>query len=132
VLVTGEMALSVILVVGAGLLIRSLWQLRAVNPGFDPEGLVTFFISPPPTRARDPAGLTALYAEIQDVVRGLPGVTSTALTNFTPLGPGGLPSPVEIVGRDPDPTHDPQVWFMTVSSGYFRTMRIAPRGTRTL
>ena len=132
VLVAGEIALAVILVVGAGLLIKSLWRLRAVNPGFDPEGLVTFFISPPPTRARGPASLTALYTEIQDAARGLPGVTSTALTNFTPLGPGGLPSPVEIAGRAPDPVHDPQVWFMTVSPGYFRTMRMLLRAGRDL
>jgi len=132
VLVTGEIALAVILVVGAGLLIRSLWQLRAVNPGFAPEGLVTFFISPPPTRARSPAALTALYTEIQDAARALPGVTSTGLTNFTPLGPGGLPSPVEIAGRAADPMHDPQVWFMTVSPGYFRTMGIPLRAGREL
>src|SRR5439155_775537 len=50
-LVISEIALSVVLVVGAGLLIRSLWRLRAVNPGFDPAGLVRFYISPPPPRA---------------------------------------------------------------------------------
>jgi len=132
VLVACEMALALILVVGAGLLIRSLWRLQAVNPGFDPEGLVTFFISPPPARARSPAGLTALYTEIQDAARALPGVTNTALTNFTPLGPGGLPSPVEIAGRAADPMHDPQVWFMTVSPGYFRTMGIPLRAGREL
>jgi len=129
VLVTGEIALAVILVVGAGLLIRSLWQLRAVNPGFDPEGLVTFFISPSP-RVQDPASLTALYERIEEAARALPGVTSVALTNFPPLSSGGLPSPVEIPGRAPDPLHDPQVWFFTVSPGYFRTMRIPIRRGR--
>jgi len=57
-------------------------------------------------------------------------VTSVALTNFTPLSGGGLPSPVEIQGRAPDPLHDPRVWFMTVSPGYFRTMRIPVRAGR--
>jgi putative ABC transport system permease protein len=129
-LVISEIALAVILVVGAGLLIRSLWQLRAVNPGFEPEGLVTFFISPPPLRAQDPASLAALYTQVQDAARALPGVTSVALTNFPPLSGGGLPSPVEIPGRAPDPLHDPRVWFMTVSPGYFRTMRIPVRAGR--
>src|SRR2546427_495820 len=129
VLVTGEIALAVILVVGAGLLIRSLWQLRAVNPGFHPEGLVTFFISPGP-RVQDPANLTALYERIEEAARALPGVTSVALTNFTPLSSGGLPSPVEIPGRAPDPLHDPQVWFFTASPGYFRTMHIPIRRGR--
>jgi len=131
VLVAGEIALAVILVAGAGLLIRSLSRLRAVNPGFDPEGLVTFVIFPPQTRPLSPAGLTALYREIVDAARVLPGVTSTALTNFTP-GPGGLPSPVEIAGRAPDPVRDPQVLLMTVSPGYFRTMRIPLRAGREL
>ena len=129
-LVTSEIALAVVLVVGAGLLIRSLWQLRAVNPGFDAQGLVTFWISPPPTRAQNPARLAALYTQVEDAARALPGVTSVALTNFTPLSPAGLPSPVEIPGRAPDPERDPRVWFMTVSPGYFRTMRIPLRGGR--
>jgi len=129
-LVISEIALSVVLVVGAGLLIRSLWRLRAVNPGFDPAGLVTFFISPPPLRAQDPVRLAALYTQVEDAARGLPGVTSVALTNFTPLSAGGLPSPVEIPGRAPDPLRDPRVWFMTVSPGYFRTMRIPVRAGR--
>ncbi|HEY6157422.1 MAG TPA: ABC transporter permease [Gemmatimonadales bacterium] len=130
VLVVGEIALAVILVVGAGLLTRSLWRLRMVNPGFEPDGLVTAFISPPPARAENPATLSALYTQIQDAARVLPGVTSVALTNFTPLSGGGLPSPVAVVGRAPDPVHDPQVWFMTVSPGYFRTMRIPIRAGR--
>jgi len=129
-LVTSEIALAVVLVVGAGLLIRSLWQLVAVNPGFDPQGLVTFWISPPPLRAQDPARLAALYTRVEDAARALPGVTSVALTNFAPLSGGGLPSPVEIPGRVPDPLRDPRVWFMTVSPGYFRTMRIPLRAGR--
>src|SRR5438477_7480332 len=129
-LVMSEIALAVVLVVGAGLLIRSLWQLRAVNPGFDPQGLVTFYISPTPPRAQDPTRLAALYTQAEDAARALPGVTSVALTNFTPLSAGGLPSPVEIPGRAPDPLRDPQVWFMTVSPGYFRAMRIPVRAGR--
>ena len=129
-LVIGEIALAVILVVGAGLLTRSLWQLRTVNPGFEPAGLVTAFISPPPARSATPASLTALYTQIQDAAQVLPGVTSVALTNFTPLSGGGLPSPVEVVGRAPDPVRDPRVWFMTVSPAYFRTMRIPIRAGR--
>src|SRR2546429_204893 len=129
-LVISELALPVVLVVGAGLLIRSLWRLRAVNPGFDPAGLVTFYISPPPLRAQDPARLASLYTQVADAARALPGVTSVALTNFTPLSAGGLPSPVEIPGRAPDSLRDPRVWFMTVSPGYFRTMRIPVRAGR--
>src|SRR5437870_331543 len=113
-----------------GLLLRSRWQMQAVNPGFDPQGLATFYISPPPTRAQEPARLAALYTQIRDGAGALPGVTSVALTNFTPLSGGGLPSPVEIPGRAPDPVRDPPVWLMTVSPCYFRTMRIPVRAGR--
>ena len=128
VLVTSEIALAVILVAGAGLLVRSLRELRAVSPGFDSAGLTTFYVSPPP--GREPAALRALYFRILDAARALPGVTGVALTNFTPLSGGGLPSPVQVAGRAPDPEHDPQVWFMTVSPGYCRTMRIPVREGR--
>jgi len=127
VLVVGEIALAVILVVGAGLLTRSLWRLRMVNPGFEPDGLVTVYIGPPSARAWNPASLTALYTRMEDAARALPGVMSVALTNFTPLSGGGLPSPVQVPGRAADPARDPQVWFMTVSPDYFRTMRIPIR-----
>src|SRR5439155_1641635 len=125
-----ELAIRAALGAGRGRVVRSLWQLRAVNAGFDPQSLVTFYISPPPLRAKDPARLAALYTQVEDAARQLPGVTSVALTNFTPLSAGGLPSPVDIPGRASDPLHDPQVWFMTVSPGYFRTMRIPVRAGR--
>lgn len=132
ILVTSEISLAGILLVGAGLLIRSLWLLRAVNPGFDAERLITFHISPPRVGETDPARLIALYERIEEAARALPGVTSVALTNFPPLSPGGVPSPVEVPGRAPDPVHDPQVLFLTVSPGYFRTMSIPVRAGREL
>src|SRR5207249_7190834 len=104
--------------------------VRRVNPGFDPQGLAAVFSSPPAPRAQDPVPLAALYTQAADGARALPGVTSVALTNFAPLSAGGLPPPVEIPGRAPDPLRDPQVWFMTVSPGYFRTMRIPVRAGR--
>ncbi len=128
-LVVSEIALAVVLVAGAGLLIRSLWELRSVDPGFDPTGLVTAFIGPP-ARTKDAASLMPLYERIEEAAQALPGVTSAALTNFTPLSNSGLPSPVEIPGRVPDPTHDPQVLLLTVSPAYFRTMRIPVRSGR--
>ena len=129
-LVAAEVALAVVVVVGAGLLVKSLWRLRAVDPGFDPRGLVTFSMWPPPSEQDNPAKLAALYERVEQTVRGLPGVTHVALTNFMPLSGASLPSPVAIPGRVPDPLHDPQVIFRTVSPGYFQTMRIPLRAGR--
>ena len=122
VLVTGEIALAMILVVGAGLLVRSLVALRAVDPGFKPDHMILFNLAPPATEA-DPANEAVFYQQVANVARALPGVASVALTNFPPLSDnGGLPSPVDIPGRIPDPQHDPQVLFETVSPGYFATI----------
>jgi len=111
-----------ILVVGAGLLVRSLVALRAVDPGFKPDHLILFNVAPPTTEA-DATKAAVFYQQVANVARALPGVTSVALTNFPPLSDnGGLPSPVEVPGRTPDPQHDPQVLFETVSPGYFATI----------
>ncbi len=129
-LVTAEIALAVVLVVGAGLLIRSLARLRAVDPGFDPQGVVTFYMDPPAADQENPEKLAALYRRVEDAARALPGVTGVALVNFLPLSGSWLPSPVEVAGRAPDPEHDPPVVFMTVSPDYFRVMRIPQRAGR--
>jgi putative ABC transport system permease protein len=129
-LVTAEIALALILAVGAGLLIRSLARLRSVDAGFDPQGLVTFYMDPPAADQRNPEKLAALYQRVEDAVRALPGVTDVALVNFLPLSGSWLPSPVEVPGRAPDPEHDPPVIFMTVSPDYFRVMRIPQRAGR--
>jgi predicted permease len=130
-LVTAEIALAVILVVGAGLLVRSLARLRAVDPGFDPQGIVTFYMDPPAADQHNPAKLAALYQRVEDAVRALPGVTDVALVNFLPLSGSSLPSPVQVPGRVPDPEHDPPVVFITASPHYFRVMRIPLRAGRT-
>ncbi|HZH40079.1 MAG TPA: ABC transporter permease [Gemmatimonadales bacterium] len=123
-LVTGEIALAMVLVVGAGLLVRSLLKLSAVNPGFAPDHLIVLSVSPPGSTGPNEAAIAAFYQRIENIAAALPGVARTGMTNFAPLVDGGLPSPVEVAGRVPDPKHDPQVLFQTVSPGYFAAMEI--------
>ena len=130
VLVTGEVALAMILVVGAGLLVRSLWALRRVDPGFSADHLIVFQVAPPPSIGGDLAKTAAFYEQLEDLARALPGAGRVALANFAPLGAGGLSSPVEVPGRTPDPERDPEVLFQTVSPGYFATMGIPIREGR--
>ena len=84
-LIVAEFALALMLLVGAGLLVRSLQQLQQVRPGFDLDHLVAIPIDPPSPRYDDPARALALYDAIAETVRGVPGVRSVSLTNHVPL-----------------------------------------------
>lgn len=130
VLVTAEIALALILVAGAGLLIRSLQELQRLELGFDPERMVTFDITPPSPRYDDPRDAAALYARIADAVRPLPGVERVALANFPP-GSGGIPTRVEVDGKVPyGEWGDRGASFRTISRGYFHATGIPLRQGR--
>ena len=84
-LVAGEVALAVLLVIAAGLLIRSFWTLSHVNPGFQPEQILTARITPSESFCNDPSRCITFYRSLQDSIRALPGVTRVALINDLPL-----------------------------------------------
>jgi len=84
-LVVAEVALALVLLVGAGLLLRSLRQLFAVEPGFDPSGVVTMQLQVAGARFTDEAGVTRFFDRAVDAVRAVPGVTSAAWTSQLPL-----------------------------------------------
>jgi putative ABC transport system permease protein len=124
-LVVSEVALSVMLLAGAGLLLRSYGRLWQTNPGFAPDHLLTARISLPPLQYRDPARITAFYSELLSDARALPGVVSAGAVDGLPFGGGGRGGDFEIVGR-PWPTADavPDVAKRNAMPGYFQTMRI--------
>ena len=124
-LVISEVALSVMLLAGAGLLLRSYARLWQTNPGFVPDHLLTARISLPPLQYRDPARITAFYAELLAGVRALPGVISASTVDGLPFGGGGGGGDFKIVGR-PWPSSEavPDVRKRIAMPGYFQTMRI--------
>lgn len=129
-LVTAEIALALMLVAGAGLLIRSFWQLQRLELGFDPSRVVTFDVTPPSPRYDDPREAAALYARLADAVRPIPGVEQVALSNFPPGG-GGIPTRVEVDGKVLyGEWGDRGAIFRTISPGYFHTMEIPLRQGR--
>ncbi|HET7551529.1 MAG TPA: ABC transporter permease [Gemmatimonadaceae bacterium] len=129
-LVTAEIALALMLVAGAGLLIRSFWQLQRLELGFDPERMVTFDVTPPSPRYDDPRDAAALYARVADAVRPIAGVERVALANFPP-GSGGIPTRVEVDGRVPyGEWGDRGASFRTISRGYFGATGIPLRQGR--
>jgi putative ABC transport system permease protein len=130
-LVALEVALALVLLIGTGLLVRSLWMLTHVDPGFDPIRLATVAVFPPSPRYDAPDRAVELYRRVTDAIAVLPGVEQVALSNHLPLSGSYLFRPIEIPGRPPDPEGDEQALFRTISAEYFDTMRIPIRRGRS-
>jgi putative ABC transport system permease protein len=125
VLVVAEVALSLVLLIGAGLLIRSLWVLRSVNPGFDPHGVVTMNVSIPTGKFTVPAQQINYYGRVLDRLRVLPGVQSAGLIDSLPLSDDGSHQPIAIEGRPAAAMADlPEVEVRLISPGYMSAMHI--------
>ena len=124
-ILAGEVALTLVLLVSAGLLLRSLYELSETNPGFDPAHVLTVQISPNPSSCTARAACIALYDRLLDRTRGIPGVEAVAMANSVPLE-GRLPTvPVDVEGHPKTADHGaPMFWFGAVTPEYFRAMRI--------
>jgi putative ABC transport system permease protein len=123
-LVVGEFALALMLLVGAGLLVRSLQRLQQVRPGFDLNHLVAIPIDPPSPRYDDPARALALYDAVAEAIRAVPGVRSVGLTNHVPLSGASMPSRFEVAGAPADTGGGTGVLFRSVDAEYFGTAGI--------
>jgi predicted permease len=124
-IVASEFALALILLVGAGLVIRSFFHLLAVNPGFNPRNVVAAVISVSGSREADPHQRAAFFQELTAKVRSLPGVDSASMINHLPLHGDLWGFPFQIQGRPPAlPGEKPVGAFRVVLPGYFHTMQI--------
>ena len=132
-LVVGQVASALILLAGAGLLIRSFYEIEHVDAGFDPEHVMTMRIAPAPFKYRGHSDLQVqLGASILEEVHALPGVKSAGIATDVPL----LPSPFYIMrfeGRPPvTPSQAPIVNYFAVTPGYFETMGMRLLRGRTI
>jgi putative ABC transport system permease protein len=133
VLVVSEVALSLVLLIGAGLMVRTLWQLSNIRPGFDPNGVLTMNISVPANKFNTPNAQIAFFERVLQQVRTTPGVESAGVIDDLPMGGGGSHQPVAIEGQPRVPMADqPEVDVRLVSPGYLRTMRVPLLGGRDL
>jgi putative ABC transport system permease protein len=124
-LVVSEVALSLMLLIGAGLLIRSLWVLHNVNPGFDAHDVVTMNISIPTNKFTGPAQQISYFARVLDRVRNLPGVQSAGVIDSLPLSEDGSHQPIALEGRPAAAMADlPEVEVRLISPGYMDAMHI--------
>jgi putative ABC transport system permease protein len=125
-LVVAEVALALVLLVGAGLMIRSFARLMAIDPGFDPNGVVTMRLTLPAAKYRDLDRWAAFHEDLVRRVAGIPGATAAGINSAIPLEGGGSESGVIVEGR-PLPTAnmpDTMTLFQTSSPGYLRAMGI--------
>ncbi|PYS79346.1 MAG: ABC transporter permease [Acidobacteria bacterium] len=125
-LVVTEIALSLVLLVGAGLLLKSFFRLRAVNPGFNPQDVLTMQLDLHGPNYQKGAQLTAFHDQLLDRVKALPGVEAVATASAVPVAPdaGFWHLSFAIEGQTPDPANRPVAFYNGVSPDYFRTMQI--------
>ena len=124
VLVGVEVALSLVLLAGAGLLGRSVWSLLHVDPGFDAANVLTFSVAVPEGRYPTPAARSVFFDTALSRLRALPGVTNAAFIDSLPLT-GGSVQPFTIVGRPAPAAADAlEIAVRQMSPDYFRAMRI--------
>ena len=125
VLIVAEVALSLILLTGAGLLTNSFVRLMQVPLGFNPQNILTIqLFSPDVTEARPDARILAKWQDVLEKVRSVPGVQSAGLVNNLPIS-GGVATDFEIPGRPPfSRDNEPSAEVRITDSDYFRTMQI--------
>jgi putative ABC transport system permease protein len=123
VLVAAEVALSLLLLVGAGLLIKSFMRLQTVDAGFDPSGVLTMRVVIPSARYTQPDQVRTFYREVLRRVSALPGVTSVGASNGIPLsGSGGSGTTTIDNPAFADERGTPEADQRTVTPGYFEAM----------
>jgi len=116
-----QVAGSVVLLIGAGLLMRSFGALQSVDPGFDPENLVTMAVSLSGTD-RDTEEVIQFYRELTGVIESTPGVSAAAAVNALPISGGDSNGTVTIEGRPFEAGEAPNASFRRITPGYFPTV----------
>jgi putative ABC transport system permease protein len=129
-LVVAEIALALVLLAGAGLLIRSFARMRAVELGFTPSNVVSVTVDLPGSTYRDAAAMQRFHRSVLDGLATIPGVDAAGAINFRPLGGNIIAGDFDVEGGRQLP--DGALWTnkMVVSPGYFRTWGIRLRSGR--
>jgi putative ABC transport system permease protein len=122
VLVVSEIALAVVLLVGAGLLTKSFLRLTQVDPGFDPHQVLTFQLDSP--AGKQPGELPEFYREVVERMRALPGVSSASAVFSLPLTGDNVRSSIEIEGQPTPIGSRPSADFNVVEPDYFRAIGV--------
>jgi putative ABC transport system permease protein len=123
-MVVGEIALAVVLLVGAGLMMKSLLRLLQTNVGFNTENLLTMTIVLPPAKYPEPAPVFNFYTQLQERVRNLPGVVGAGTVDILPLN-GGNTTRFNVDGDPlPPPGKETEANVRVVNEHYFQTIGV--------
>ena len=125
-LVASQIALAIVVLAGSGLLMRTFQRMHAVRPGFDPQRVSTFWVSPPSSRYQGKSSVIRFYSQLTARVAAIPGVELVGLASRLPFDEHGIdPNPLY---PEDDPSYSsklpPLQLMTTVSADYFRAMRI--------
>jgi putative ABC transport system permease protein len=138
-LVIAQVTLTLVLLVGAGLLIKSFWHLQRVNLGMDPRQVLSFQTRLPASKGYKMVGIkngftqlavspvpADLFERVRERLQQVPGIQSVGGANVVPVGGGSMPAPIEIVGAHPrgDAAAEIVVNYALVTPAFFTTMRI--------
>ena len=127
VLLVAEIALSFVLLIGAGLLAKSFRQLTAIQPGFDPHGVLTARVALPLDRYQSPDQQRAFFEQLVEKLQALPGVASAGATASIPLRWITMNSPIQIEGQPPADfgvPNFPSANINSVTPGYLAALRV--------
>jgi putative ABC transport system permease protein len=121
-LVVSEIALSLVLLAGAGLAVRSFLTLISTDPGYDSNNLLTFYLGP---QVRKAAPAENFYGQVLERMNAIPGVVSVSMSKSIPPGGEEVDGPI-ITAKNPDidPNRAPDIIYNPISTNYFRTMRL--------
>ena len=124
-IVAFEVCASLMLLIGAGLLVRSFIRLERTSPGFRSENVLTAFVSLPVAQYREPSQRANFARMVLERVRAIPGVRSASTIDFLPYNGGPGSGGVEVEGHPRNPNEPQQIiWQTRASPGFFETLRI--------
>jgi len=131
VLVVGEVALALMLLSGAGLLMRSFYRLESMDPGFDPHGLLTFHTNLPGAKYKTDESQAEFYRRTLEQIRAIPGVSAAGAAQIFPLAGDDYILSFTQIGKPPvQQGNEPSAAFYASTPGYFSALRIPIKAGR--
>jgi putative ABC transport system permease protein len=123
-LMVAEVALSLVLLAGAGLMIKSFMRIHSIDPGFNPENVLTLQVALPASKYREPFQRIGFFQQAMERLAVLPGVEAAGAISRLPLAGDRSTAGMVIEGRPERPGENPEVHFRAVAGDYFGAMQI--------